>query len=155
MPHGPHVHPFHIHPFLRPDHLEVADIWVASWDHAMPALRHGARHDWVFHQLEAMHDTGAQTWCALNTRTGGIAGFATVDVLRRKLLHMAVAVTARGSGLAQRLLDHAKAQSPSGLSAHVPVHNERARRFFAREGFAEAASEVDRDLLSWSAATAT
>lgn len=136
-------HEVYIHPFLRPDHWDVADIWIASWDNTMPRLGHIARHDWVFHQLESLHDDGAVTICALNQRTGGIAGFATLDPAHRKLLRIAVASSARGEGVASALLDRAKKISPDGLSAEVPQDNARARRFFSREGFTFADGKAD------------
>lgn len=141
------MHDVHIHTFLRPDHWDVADIWIASWDETMPRLNHVARHDWVFHQLESMHDSGAVTICALNKRTGEIAGFATLDPARGKLLRIAVASTARGAGVANALLSRAKAMSPRGLSAEVPQDNPRARRFFTREGFA--AGDTGLNKMSW------
>ncbi len=129
------MHDVHLHTFLRPDHWDVADIWIASWDTSQPLMKHMAKFDWVFHQLEAMHETGAMTVCALNKRTGGIAGFATFDPARGVLLRIAVAATARGAGVANTLLDRAKHLSPAGLTADVPPDNKRAIRFFAREGF--------------------
>ena len=141
------AHDVYIHPFLRPDHWEVADLWTANWDARMPRLGHNARHDWVFHQLESLHEGGAVTICALNVRTGGVAGFATLDPALGKLLRIIVASTARGEGVAQALLARAKKLSPKGLSADVPLDNARARRFFEREGFAQEAAQ-----MQWNAA---
>ena len=130
------MHDVHIHPFLRPDHWDVADIWIASWDSSQPTMQQFDRYDWVFHQLEALHEQGAMTICALNKHTGGIAGFATFHPSRGRLLRIAVASTARGAGVANVLLERAKLLSPDGLRADVPADNTRALRFFAREGFA-------------------
>ena len=139
-------HNVHLHNFLRPDHWDVADIWIASWDSSQPPMNHVAKHDWVFHQLEAMHERGALTICALNKCTGGLAGFATFDASRGILLRIAVATTARGAGVAGALLERAKLLSPLGLSAQVPEDNARALRFFAREGFA---AREQSDLMEW------
>lgn len=128
-------HEVHLHPFLRPDHWDVADIWIASWDSSLPTMSHFARHDWVFHRLEALHSDGAFTICALNKRTGAIAGFATADPARGELTRIAVASSARGAGVSVALLQRVKALAPRGLVARVPGANARALRFFAREGF--------------------
>ncbi len=142
------MHDVHLHNFLRPDHWDVADIWIASWDTSQPLMNHIARFDWVFHQLEAMHEDGATTICALNKRTGGIAGFVTIDPARGCLLRIAVASSARGAGVATTLLNRAKELSPKGISTDVPADNPRARRFFEREGFARVASEADSN-FAW------
>jgi len=42
-----------------------------------------------------------------------------------------------GRGIGKRLLDFAKAQSPAGLQLYTFQVNAGARRFYAREGFAE------------------
>ncbi len=129
------MHDVYIHSFLRPDHWDVADIWIANWDSTQPEMTAWARHDWVFHKLEEMHDRGATTFCALNKRTGGIAGFVTLDAKRGVLMRIAVASSARGSGVASSLLDRAKAFAPDGLTADIPADNNRAKSFFLREGF--------------------
>ncbi len=134
-PHDVQPHDVHLHNFLRPDHWDVADIWVANWDSSQPPMNHVAKYDWVFHHLEALHEDGAATICALNKRTGGIAGFITVNAARGCLLRIAVASTARGAGVASALLDRAKLLSHGRLHASVPNDNARALRFFAREGF--------------------
>ncbi len=46
---------------------------------------------------------------------------------------------ARNHGLGQRLLARAKAESPEGIGLWVLEKNQAARRFYAREGFAETA----------------
>ena len=39
------LHDVHLHYFLRPDHWDVADLWVSNWSPSMPALGFNARHD--------------------------------------------------------------------------------------------------------------
>ncbi len=145
------MHDVHLHHFLRPDHWDVADIWIASWDASLPRMAQFAKHDWVFHQLEALHESGAQTICALNKRSGAIAGFATFDARRGKLFRIAVASSARGAGVAAALMQRANALSPRGLDAEVPVENLRARRFLEKQGFAETGAH---NTLAWSHAPA-
>ena len=68
---------------------------------------------------------------------GAPAGFVTVDPARQRLDQLAVHPAHRGSGVADRLVGGAKALSPWGLTLDVNVGNARARRFYARHGFAE------------------
>ena len=145
-------HNVHLHQFLRPDHWDVADIWIASWDSTLPAMTQMKKHDWVFHQLEDLHEQGAVTLCALNKRTGGIAGFVTFNPARSEVMRIAVATSARGAGVATTLLDRAKALAPDGLRATIAHDNSRALRFFAREGFAQAGTSSAHEMpvtLHW------
>ena len=129
------LHDVHLHDFLRPDHWDVADLWVSNWGAAMPALGFNARHDWLFEHLESLHDSGFTTVCAVNTHNGAIAGFVTVDAAAGRLAQIVVASSARGSGVAGKLVDEAKRLSPTGLAAEVETDAARAMRFFTREGF--------------------
>ncbi|MDB5572149.1 MAG: GCN5-related N-acetyltransferase [Hyphomicrobiales bacterium] len=138
---GATAHDVHLHYFLRPDHWEVADLWVSNWGADMPALGFRARHDWLFQHLETLHEQGATTICAVNTRTGGIAGFVTLDTHAGRLDQIVVASSARGSGVAGALMGEAKRISHGALRAQAPAGDARALRFFEREGFVRAAGE--------------
>ncbi len=151
----PTAHDVHLHYFLRPDHWEVADLWVSNWGAAMPTLGFRARHDWLFQHLETLHAQGATTICAVNTRTGGIAGFVTVDAKAGRLDQIVVASSARGSGVAAALMDEAKRLANGRLSAHVEAGDARALRFFEREGFARLTPQAgDAGFLALSFASA-
>jgi ribosomal protein S18 acetylase RimI-like enzyme len=151
MDHAPH-HDVHLHYFLRPDHWDVADLWVSNWSPSLPALGFNARHDWLFEHLESLHESGFTTICAVNTHNGAIAGFVTVDAEAGRLAQIVVASSARGSGVAGKLLDEAKHVSPAGLIAEVDPGAARAKRFFMREGFtAEGAGANGAARLVWRA----
>lgn len=132
----------HVHTFLRPDHWEVADLWAPHWGSDLPPLAFRDRHDWLFEHLETLHEAGARTLCAIDGRTGDVAGFVTFDPAAGRLHQMVVATTARGSGAASLLLDEVKRLSPRGLTADVPAAAARALRFFTREGFVETGRAV-------------
>jgi len=134
------AHHVHLHEFLRPDHWDVADLWAPHWGPDLPPLSFHARHDWLFEHIENLHQAGARTICAINGRTGGVAGFVTFDPAGR-LFQIVVASTARGSGAAAMLLAEARRLSPRGLRVSVPAANARALRFFTREGFCETGRE--------------
>ncbi|MFN3891608.1 MAG: GNAT family N-acetyltransferase [Beijerinckiaceae bacterium] len=128
-------HDVHLHYFLRPDHWDVADLWAPHWGPHLPPLAFQDRHDWLFEHIENLHEAGSTTICAVNARTGGVAGFVTFEPESRRLHQIVVASSARGSGAAKMLLDEAKRLSPSGLIVEFDSANGRALRFFEREGF--------------------
>jgi putative acetyltransferase len=132
---GRNMHEIHLHYFLRPDHWDVADLWAPHWGRTLPPLAFHERHDWLFDHIENLHDAGARTICAVNARTGGVAGFVTFEPATQRLHQIVVASSARGSGAAKMLLDEARRLSSGGLEVEVDGSNARALRFFAREGF--------------------
>lgn len=146
-------HEVFVHPFVRPDHWEIADLWAASWD-GMPAMDPHARYDWLFEHIEKRHEAGAATFCALNRRTGGIAGFAMIEPNSGNLLRIIVASSARGNGVASALLDRCKRACANGIRIAINPANERAVGFFLREGFAAddaQASDAGELHLNWQA----
>ena len=144
---GPIMHDVHLHYFLRPDHWEVADLWAPHWGSHLPPLSFHDRHDWLFDHIENLHEAGSRTVCAVNARTGGVAGFVTFDPAARTLHQIVVASSARGTGAATMLLNEAKRLSPGGLSVDVDRENARAVRFFEREGFKAHATRAG--VLMW------
>ncbi len=66
---------------------------------------------------------------------GRPAGFVTVDPASGYLDQLCVRPGEQGSGLAGALLDEAKRLSPGALELDVNEANERACRFYEREGF--------------------
>jgi len=71
-------------------------------------------------------------------RTAGeVIGFVAFDKGYLDCLYLTP--EARNKGLGIRLLTRAKAESPEGICLWVLEKNEAARRFYAREGFAETA----------------
>ena len=115
---------------LRPADVEaLADLWVASWQEAMPAIDFFARRAWIVGFLGAPECT-----TLVVERAGTAAGFATFE--GGYLHQLVVAPGAKGGGLARRLLDAAKAKTPAGLALDVNQANARAVRFYRREGFA-------------------
>ncbi|MGE3245181.1 MAG: GNAT family N-acetyltransferase [Beijerinckiaceae bacterium] len=124
-----------LHYFLRPDHRDVGDLWMASGRHGAAHVQADAGRRWLFLHLENLHRDGAQTTCAIDSRTGGLAGFVTLVPDTGWLDQIIVARTVRGSGVATLLLDEAKRLSPGSIEVDVAEDNSRAIRFCEREGF--------------------
>lgn len=105
----------------------LADLWVASWQEAMPAIDFEARWAWI---SVVLANPGHAT--LVIERSGAALGFA---VLEGGLLHqLVVARAAKGRGVATELLAAVKAQART-LALDVNQDNPRAVRFYLREGF--------------------
>lgn len=124
-----------LHYFLRPDHREVSDIWLAGQRYTAHERSGEIGRNSLFLHLEGLHDNGAMTTCAFNRHTGGLAGFVTVDPANSRLEQISVARTARGSGVATMLLNEAKRLCPDRIEIEIAEDNARAIRFCEREGF--------------------
>ena len=111
------------------DRAALVDLWVASWREAMPEIDFEARRGWIDASLR---DPAHRTLVAEDG--GGLVGFVSLE---GDYLHqLVVASGCKGSGVATRLLNAAKAAAPRGLTLDVNQGNPRAVRFYAREGFA-------------------
>ncbi|VVB48079.1 Acetyltransferase, GNAT family [Beijerinckiaceae bacterium RH AL1] len=122
---------------LRAGDVEaLAELWVASWQAAMPEIDFAARRDWI---VAFVGEPGRVTLVA--ELGGAPAGFATLE---GAYLHQLVVAQARkGRGLATALLDAAKAGARDGLRLDVNAANARAVRFYEREGFRKVGEGVN------------
>jgi GNAT superfamily N-acetyltransferase len=85
---------------------------------------------WVRDRLVPMHET----WVAVDE--GRIVAF--MALLPGHLEQLYVAPDRLGTGIGRQLMDLAKQRSPIGLSLWTFQVNDRARRFYERNGFAAA-----------------
>jgi len=122
-----------IRDMVAADLPEMSDLWVASWQAAMPKIDFEARRPWFVNRMAAHRESGARTLVALCD--GDIAGFVVVDPATGYLDQIAVAPTRQGQGIATALLAHAKDVSPQLIELDVNQTNARAIRFYEREGF--------------------
>jgi ribosomal protein S18 acetylase RimI-like enzyme len=102
--------------------LAHSDDEVRAW---IARLLHGPDEAWV--ALEPGDDPGT------SSSDGRIVGLAVVG--SGELDQLYVAPDRLGRGIGRRLLDIAKARSPDGLRLYTFQVNERARRFYERNGF--------------------
>jgi len=116
------------------DLASLADLWIASWQEAMPTIDFPARRPWFLDHLRALERAGAVTICALDS-SDRLLGFATFDPTSAYLDQLAVAPEAKGSGAATLLLDEARRRTSGCLTLDVNQDNPRALRFYEREGF--------------------
>jgi putative acetyltransferase len=120
----------------------LAELWVASWRAALPAIDFTARLPWFLDHLQTLENAGAQTICAFDANEI-LLGFVTIDPATGYLDQLAVKVEAQGTGVARKLLDAAKLLSPETLVLDVNQDNPRALRFYEREGFRQVGEGVN------------
>jgi GNAT superfamily N-acetyltransferase len=124
-------------PRLRPAVAEDAAACAAifnDWVAATPWMpRVHPAEDVVQHYREHMLPTHAVT---VAERAGRVVGFMALR--DGWIAQLDLAAEARGQGLGAALVARAREASPDGLRLWTFVANDRARRFYAREGFVEA-----------------
>lgn len=115
----------------------MADLWVASWNEAMPEIAFEARRDWFLGHIRTLLAENQRVLVGIDQDAGHIAGFVTIDPATHVLDQLVVSVSCKGTGVAAILLDHARKASPERLFLEVNSENPRARAFYARQGFVE------------------
>ena len=139
----------HLRPLRAGNIAALADLWVASWQEAMPTIDFAVRRDWIVAFLGApAHET------LVAEIAGRPAGFVTLE--GGYLHQLVVARESKGRGLATVLLDAAKARAIDGLRLDVNQANARAVRFYEREGFCKVGEGVNQasGLATWTMAWA-
>jgi GNAT superfamily N-acetyltransferase len=126
------VTPVRIRRAIAGDAAEVADVWLRSFGSAYafpPAHPDDDVRGWIRDLLIP----GGTAWVA----EGGGRVLALLAVSAGWVDQLYVDPEAHGRGIGRALLDHAKALQPDGLQLWTFQANERARRFYVRNGFVE------------------
>ena len=113
------------------DATAVADVYLASF-HATYAFPLAHTDDQVRAWIRETVIGGGGTWVAVDADGAPVA---MMVVTRGELDQLYIRPDRLGEGIGRRLLDHAKEQSPAGLRLYTFQVNERARRFYERNGF--------------------
>jgi GNAT superfamily N-acetyltransferase len=114
------------------DAAAVAEVYLASF-HATYDFPLAHSDDQVRGWVREVLVTRGDTWVAVEA--GRVVGMMVVRP--DDLDQLYVAPDRLGAGIGRRLLEHAKAVSPAGLTHFTFQVNERARRFYERNGFVE------------------
>ncbi len=128
------IAPLRLRRRIDPDMEALTDLWAESWREAMPDIDFSARKPWLCARLPALEAAGAVTICGFDAG-GRLAGFVTVDPATGYLDQIAVGNHAKGLGAAAALLGEARRISSRPVFLDVNQDNQRALRFYAREGF--------------------
>jgi putative acetyltransferase len=132
---------FTLRPYQAADQEPAIELWRRTWQIAYPRLDFTARLDWW---RQRWRDELAPTAIiTLAESAGELVGFVTVDPKTRYLDQIVVAPEAWGSQIAGALLAEAKRLSPAGLDLAVNADNGRAIRFYEKQGFVIAGTDVN------------
>ncbi|MGW0532750.1 N-acetyltransferase family protein [Streptomyces sp. NPDC003032] len=118
----------------EPDGAAVADVYLRSYDAALPTVRRAHTDAEVREFFEYVVVPRGGTWIA--EAAGEAVGMMVLD--GDELSQLYLAPQWRGHGIGDRFVALAKERSPEGLALWTFQVNAPARRFYARHGFVEA-----------------
>ena len=110
----------------------VAEVYLRSFHAALPTVGLAHSDNKVRGWVAAVMIKTLETWVAENG-DGEIVGMMTLG--DATLEHLYLLPEAQGRGLGARFVALAKERRPSGLRLYAFQVNERARRFYERQGF--------------------
>jgi putative acetyltransferase len=132
--------PFHLRPYRSEDEDAAIALWLETWQQAYPAIDFAARVPWWRERWRSELVPNAAIVVA--KQAGTLVGFVTIDT-SGYLDQLVVAPDRWGSELGNALLNEAKRLSPDRITLLVNNDNDRAIRFYERNGFAHAGEDVN------------
>jgi GNAT superfamily N-acetyltransferase len=115
------------------DAADVAEVYLASFKAALPGIRLVHSDDEVRAWIREQLIPGTEAWVAVD----GDHVVALMALSPGWIEQLYVAPDRLGEGIGRRLLDHAKARAEGSLELWTFQANDRARRFYERNAFAE------------------
>ncbi len=130
---------------LRPYRAEededaTIELWLRTWQLAYPSIDFAARVAWWRERWRNELVPNAAIIVAEQAQE--LVGFVTIDG-SGYLDQLVVSPDHWGSKLANALVDEAKRLSPAGVTLKVNADNNRAIRFYERNGFVHAGEDVN------------
>ncbi|MDP3693307.1 GNAT family N-acetyltransferase [Bradyrhizobium sp.] len=132
--------PFLLRPYRAEDEDAAIALWLATWKLAYPSIDFDARVDWWRERWR--NELVPNAAIIVAEQGGAMVGFVTIDS-SGYLDQLVVAPDLWGSMLATGLVDEAKRRSPDGVTLKVNADNNRAIRFYERNGFVQAGEDVN------------
>ena len=131
---------FQLRPYCAEDEDAAIALWLETWKLAYPSIDFDARVAWWRERWR--NELVPNAAIIVADQTGVMAGFVTIDS-SGYLDQLVVAPRHWGSPLATLLVDEAKRRSPDGITLKVNADNNRAIRFYERNGFVHAGEDVN------------
>ncbi|MGW7411184.1 GNAT family N-acetyltransferase [Streptomyces sp. NPDC054863] len=137
--------PFTLRRATEADAEAAADVWLRSYDAALPDVRRAHSDDEVRGWFRYVLVPGGDTWVAEDgaggaggtaSAAGALAGVMVLDEAGIDQLYLAP--ERRGRGLGDLFVARAKELRPGGLELWTFQVNTPAHRFYVRHGFTEA-----------------
>jgi putative acetyltransferase len=133
--------PFTLRPYQATDAEAAIELWRRTWQLAYPHLDFTARLPWWRERWRS--ELVPTATITLAESAAQLVGFVTVDPGTLYLDQIVVAPEAWGSGIADALVAEAKRLSPLGLDLAVNADNGRAIRFYEKQGFVVARTDIN------------
>ena len=130
-----------LRPYAGADEDAAIELWRRTWQQAYPDIDFSARLAWWRERWA--NELVPATAITVAEQDGALVGFVTVDRKSGYLDQIVVDPAAWGSPLASALIDEAKRLAPAGLHLLVNQDNARAVRFYEKQGFVVAGSDVN------------
>src|ERR1700733_12423376 len=132
--------PFHLRPYRADDEDAAIALWQQTWQRTYPSIDFAARVTWWRERWRSELVPNANIVVAEQDKM--LIGFVTIDA-SGYLDQLVVAPDHWGSKLANTLVDEAKRLSPDHITLLVNTDNNRAIRFYERNGFVQAGGDVN------------
>jgi putative acetyltransferase len=123
-----------LRPYTAADEEAAIALWLRTWQQAYPDIDFSARLTWWRERWR--NELVAQAQIVVAESGGGMTGFVTIDPATLYLDQIVVAPEAWGSATAEALMAEARRLSPKGIELQVNHDNDRAIRFYQKQGFA-------------------
>jgi ribosomal protein S18 acetylase RimI-like enzyme len=129
---------------LRPGHskdaVAIGDVWFDSWMSTKPTNPIVTNADLV---KRAYNELAGRWEVTIVEADHKVIGFLAVAPAEQRLDQLYVAPSAQRRGIGAELLTVAKRRFPGGFWLKVDGRNERARKFYEREGLTLARTEIE------------
>ena len=131
---------FTLRPYRAADEDAAIELWLRTWQLAYPSIDFVARVPWWRERWRSELVPNADIMVAEEAEAQ--IGFVTIDK-QGYLDQLVVSPEHWGSPLATALVDEAKRLSPGGITLKVNADNDRAIRFYQRNGFVHDGEDVN------------
>jgi putative acetyltransferase len=131
---------FVLRPYLASDEDAAIALWHRTWQQAYPSIDFQERLEaWRTRWRDELTPSAR---IVVAEQNGVMAGFVTVDTTGY-LDQLVVDPDLWGATLGDALIRHAKLMSPEGITLLVNTDNDRAIRFYERNGFVHTHDSVN------------
>ena len=131
---------FTLRPYRPSDEDAAIALWQTTWQQAYPSIDFAAREPWWRERWRGELVPNAAIIVA--EQADVLVGFVTIDA-NGYLDQLVVSPPHWGSALGNLLVDEAKRLSPDRITLLVNTDNDRAIRFYERNGFIHAGGDVN------------
>lgn len=118
------------------DHPALINLWVKSWQQALPQIDFEARREWFTVYLPKLEEQGFKLLGAFD-QNQPLLGFVAIHPQTHILDQIAVSIKAKGQNIGAELIKSAKLISPQKIILTVNTDNSRAIAFYKKHGFVE------------------